>query len=156
MTTFDPRANAQDFLNLPPPPGRIETQPVTQPATEPPAKAKTRNSSLVVIRLSIPASARRLLDDIAEREGVSRGAAAMKAFVAEKERVLADNTLPDPGDFLASPPTRKRPPLVDPVTVALYISPTQAAALTEFKERVTLSISGLITESIERYCGAKN
>ena len=155
MTTFDPRANAQDFLNLPPPPGRTETQPVTQPATELPTKAKSRNSSLVVIRLSIPASARRLLDDIAKREGISRGAAAVRAFAAEKDRILASSALPDPGDIFASQPTRKRPPLVDPVTVALYISPSQAAALTEFKERVTLSISAIITEAIERYCGAK-
>lgn len=152
MTTFDPRANAQDFLNLPPPPEKTESAPPIIPVQTIPQTKPKRNSSLVVIRLSIPASTRSLLDDIAKRDGISRGAAAMKAFSAEKERILATNALPDPNDFLASPPTRKRPPLVDPVTVALYISPSQATALSDFKERVTLSISGLITESIERYC----
>lgn len=152
MTTFDPRANAQDFLNLPPPPGRTETQPVTQPATELPTKA---TKTFVVKRISVPASAKRLLEDFAKREGISSGAAALRMFASEQDRILVANALPDPGDVLASPPARKRPPLVDPVTVALYISPSQAAALTEFKERVTLSISAIITEAIERYCGAK-
>lgn len=153
--TFNPRANAQDFLSLPPPPSRTETQPKTQLATELPVKAKTRNSSLVVKRISVPTSAKRLLEDFAKREGISSGAAAMRMFASEKDRILVANALPDPGDIFASQPTRKRPPLVDPVTVALYISPAQAAALTEFKEKVTLSISAIITEAIERYCGAE-
>lgn len=144
MTDFDPRANAQNFLNLPPPPGRTE-----ETAEEP--KPQKKRESLVYLRIAIPATAKRLLDDLAKREGVSYGQIAMRAWGAEKDRVLAAYAVPE-GDPLASIPTRKRQPLKDPVTAALGLSSAQVAALNEFKEKVTLSVSAFLTECVERYC----
>ncbi len=82
----------------------------------------------------------------------SRGVVVMEAVRATREELEREFALP-PSDPVFGPPAvpRRQAPLEGGQRMTLRVSIPEAAGLGQLRDRTTLSISGLVSEAVERY-----
>jgi hypothetical protein len=114
----------------------------------------TRNGRLRIITVTIPANARKILEREMSATGRSRGQVVMTAVRSTYEEIGTEFTVGDsePDSLFGTPRVvKRRRHLDDPRAVPLYVAEPEARGLGELKERVTLSLSAIITEALERH-----
>jgi len=157
-----PPKEREELLAPPQPSARIEPPPQTQGAGDNAARKTpgVRQYRRQVVTVHLGASVRALIDEaVVASKGKpppSRGGVAMEAIRATHEGLESEFALP-PSDPFFGPPAvaRRQPPLEGGERMTLRFSITEAVGLAELRDRTTLSISGLVSEAVERYWGPR-
>lgn len=113
-----------------------------------------RNGNLRIVTVTIPALARNILERESKASKQSRGQivmAALRATYTEIRMDFALETNETPGLFGVPRVVKRRHDLDDPRSIPLYISESEARGLGDLKKEVSLSISAIITEALERH-----
>lgn len=113
-----------------------------------------RNGNLRIVTVTIPARARNILARESKASKQSRGQIVMAALRATYTEIRMDFALETdeaPGLFGSPRIVKRRHDLNDPRSIPLYISESEARGLGNLKKEVSLSISAIITEALERH-----